>query len=78
MVIYKLLYQGSFLKKKGVDFMGRDLKGKEPGVGVCQRKDGLYTVRFVSKELVRNYKERFEHNIKKCLENCVADCVAKI
>lgn len=29
--------------------MGKDLKGKELGVGICQRKDGLYTGRFVSK-----------------------------
>ncbi len=29
--------------------MGKDLKGKELGVGICQRKDGLYTARFVSK-----------------------------
>lgn len=29
--------------------MGKDLRGKELGVGICQRKDGLYTGRFVSK-----------------------------
>lgn len=29
--------------------MGKDLKGRELGVGICQRKDGLYTARFVSK-----------------------------
>ena len=29
--------------------MGKDLKGKELGVGISQRKDGLYTGRFVSK-----------------------------
>ena len=29
--------------------MGKDLKGKELGVGICHRKDGLYTARFVSK-----------------------------
>ncbi len=29
--------------------MGKDLKGKELGVGICQRKDGLYTAQFVSK-----------------------------
>ncbi len=29
--------------------MAKDLKGKELGVGICQRKDGLYTARFVSK-----------------------------
>ena len=29
--------------------MGKDLKHKELGVGISQRKDGLYTARFVSK-----------------------------
>lgn len=109
--------------------MGKDLKGKELGVGICQRKDGLYTARFISKRTgksvqryfpklqecrkwyadakfedehgginasgdmtvtawfdywienikgdsirpntIRNYKERFEHNIKKCIGNMV-------
>ena len=107
--------------------MGKDLKGKELGVGICQRKDGLYTARFVSKRTgksvqryfpklqeckrwladarfedehgginasgemtvnawfeywienikgdsirpntIRNYKERFKHNIKDCIGN---------
>ena len=29
--------------------MGKNLKGKEIGKGICQRKDGLYTARFVNK-----------------------------
>lgn len=29
--------------------MGKDLRGKELGVGICQRKDGLYTARFVNR-----------------------------
>lgn len=29
--------------------MGKDLKGKELGVGISQRKDGLYTARFTDK-----------------------------
>ena len=29
--------------------MGKNLKGKECGKGICQRKDGYYTARFVSK-----------------------------
>ena len=29
--------------------MGKNLKGKEIGKGICQRKDGLYTARFVGK-----------------------------
>ena len=107
--------------------MGKDLKGRELGVGICQRKDGLYTGRFISKRTgksvqkyfpklqdcrrwyadatfqdkhggidassdmtvtawfeywidnikgdsirpntIRNYKERFEYNIKKCIGN---------
>lgn len=31
--------------------MGKDLKGKELGMGICQRKDKLYVGRFVSKKL---------------------------
>lgn len=107
--------------------MGKDLKGKELGTGICQRKDGLYTARFVSKRngktiqryfpklqecrkwyadakfedehgginasgnmtvtawfnywienikgdsirpnTIRNYRERFENNIKECIGN---------
>ena len=107
--------------------MGKDLKGKELGVGISQRKDGLYTARFVSKatgksiqkyfpklqecrkwyadarfqdehgginasgnmtvkawfeywittikgnsirpNTIRNYKERFKHNIDRCIGN---------
>lgn len=29
--------------------MGKNLKGKECGKGICQRKDGLYCARFVDK-----------------------------
>ena len=29
--------------------MGKNLKGKEIGKGICQRKDGLYTARFVAR-----------------------------
>lgn len=125
--MYQTLFVG--IQQKGVDFMGKDLKGKELGVGICQRKDGLYTARFVSKRTgksvqkyfpklqecrkwyadakfedehgginasgdmtvtawfdywienikgdsirpntIRNYKERFEHNIKKCIGNMI-------
>lgn len=46
MVKYQL-YQGSFLKQKKGDLsMGKDLKGKELGVGLSQRKDGLYQARY--------------------------------
>ena len=29
--------------------MGKNLKGKDCGKGICQRKDGLYYARFVDK-----------------------------
>lgn len=29
--------------------MGKNLKGKECGKGICQRKDGKYTARFTGK-----------------------------
>ena len=37
--------------------MGKNLKGKEIGKGICQRKDGLYTARFVDRYGKR--KEKF-------------------
>lgn len=39
--------------------MGKDLKGKELGVGICQRKDGLYTTRFVSKRTGKSVQKYF-------------------
>ena len=36
--------------------MGKSLKGKECGKGICQRKDGLYSARFVSKQGKRQVK----------------------
>ena len=39
--------------------MGKNLKGKECGKGICQRKDGLYTARFVNKRGVRQEQEKF-------------------
>ena len=36
--------------------MGKNLKGKECGKGICQRKDGLYSARFVNKNGKRNEK----------------------
>ncbi|RKI40550.1 site-specific integrase [bacterium D16-51] len=39
--------------------MGKDLKGKELGVGICQRKDGLYTARFVSKRTGKSVQKYF-------------------
>lgn len=36
--------------------MGKNLKGKECGKGICQRKDGLYCTRFVDKSGKRHEK----------------------
>lgn len=36
--------------------MGKNLKGKECGKGICQRKDGLYFARFVDKQGKRHEK----------------------
>ena len=36
--------------------MGKNLKGKECGKGICQRKDGLYSARFVTKAGKRQVK----------------------
>ena len=36
--------------------MGKNLKGKECGKGICQRKDGLYYARFVDKQKKRHEK----------------------
>lgn len=44
--------------------MGKDLKGKELGVGISQQKDGLYSARFVDK-----YGKRRQKRFKK-LQEC--------
>ena len=36
--------------------MGKSLKGKECGAGICQRKDGKYTARFLAKDGSRREK----------------------
>ena len=36
--------------------MGKDLKGKELGVGISQRKDGLYTARYTDRRGNRRQK----------------------
>ena len=36
--------------------MGKSLRGKECGMSICQRKDGLYSARFVSKQGKRQVK----------------------
>lgn len=64
------MYQGSFLLK-GVDFTGKDLRGRELGVGICQRKDGLYTARFISKRTGRSV-QRYFPKLQEC-RNWYAD-----
>ena len=42
--------------EKGVNQLGKNLNGKECGKGICQRKDGLYSARFVDKQGKRRDK----------------------
>lgn len=71
MVIYILLYSGSFLKaEKGDQEMGKDLMGKELGVGINQRKDGLYTARFTDKSGKR--RQQYFKKLQEC-RNWLAD-----
>ncbi len=44
--------------------MGKDLRGKELGVGISQRKDGMYTGRFTTKS--GNRKQRYFHKLQEC------------
>lgn len=55
---------GAFLKKKGCVTMGKDLRGKELGVGISQRKDGMYTGRFTTKSGRR--KQKYFHKLQEC------------
>ena len=45
-----------FTKEREFQIMGKNLKGKECGKGICQRKDGFYSARFVNKLGVRQEK----------------------
>ena len=51
----KSVLSGSFLAEKGV-LMGKSLKGKECGKGICQRKDGLFEARFTDRRGKRRKK----------------------
>ena len=44
--------------------MGKDLKGKELGVGISQRKDGLYTARFTGRD--GNRKQKYFKKLQEC------------
>lgn len=43
--------------------MGKDLKGKEPGVGISQSSDGFYVGRFTTKYGQR--KQKLFHKLQK-------------
>lgn len=50
--------------------MGKNLKGKECGKGICQRKDGKYTARYTA----QNGSRREMHfNTLPEARNCLAD-----
>ncbi len=44
--------------------MGKDLKGKELGVGISQRKDGLYSARFTGRDGKR--RQKYFHKLQEC------------
>lgn len=50
--------------------MGKDLRGKELGVGISQRKDGLYTARFTDKQGKR--RQQYFKKLQEC-RNWLAD-----
>lgn len=50
--------------------MGKDLKGKELGVGITQRKDGLYTARFTDK--LGRRKQKYFKKLQEC-RNWIAE-----
>ena len=52
-MLYQLFF--SIVRKESID-MGKNLKGKECGKGISQRKDGLYCARFVDKCRKRHEK----------------------
>lgn len=44
--------------------MGKDLRGKELGIGISQRKDGLYTARFTDK--LGKRRQRYFQKLQEC------------
>lgn len=50
--------------------MGKDLKGKELGIGISQRKDGLYTARFTDSKGRR--RQKYFKKLQEC-RNWIAD-----
>ena len=43
-----------FTSAERIQSLGKNLKGKECGKGICQRKDGLYYARFVCMHALRH------------------------
>ena len=54
--------------------MGKDLKGRELGTGLAQRKDGRYTARFVTRT---GYRQDAQYNDKRKSIVAPFDMVAK-
>jgi integrase len=44
--------------------LGKDLRGRELGKGICQRKDGLYTARFTDREGKR--RQKYFNKLQEC------------
>jgi hypothetical protein len=47
---------GLFFFKERSSYMGKNLKGRECGKGICQRKDGKYSARYCAKDGSRREK----------------------
>lgn len=72
-------YLGSFQLKKGAIYMGKDLKGKELGVGISQRKDGVYQGRYTDRWGKRKsiYSSSIRE-LRKELSICISDNEKKL
>ncbi len=44
--------------------MGKDLRGKKLGVGIRQRKDGLYTAKFTDR--LRKRRQQYFKKLQEC------------
>ena len=58
-MLYQTLFAWEIAEGSWI-FMGKDLKGKSLGVGICQRKDGLYYARFVSEPAGKSVEKYFK------------------
>ena len=59
--------------------MGKDLKGKELGIGITQRKDGLYQARYKDRFGKNHYHETNSMGIgaQKAIADAFADVVSR-